>query len=90
MDGLKTRITGETGADHMNLLKLKQLAAHTREPIYTLCVRHGVPQDRDCLDVKNMKADDFGGMEAELLTSTGARMLLIQNLWVEAGLKNGA
>ena len=26
MDGRKTRITGETGADHMNLVKLKQLA----------------------------------------------------------------
>ena len=90
MDGRKTRITGETGADHMNLLKLKQLAARTRVPIYTLCARHGVPKDKDCLDVKKMKADDFRGMEAELLTCTGARMLLTQNLWVEAGLMNGA
>ena len=45
MDGRKTRITGGTVADHMNLLKLKQLAARTRVPIYTLCARHGVPKD---------------------------------------------
>ena len=90
MDGRKTRITGETGADHMNLLKLKKLAASTGVPIYTLCARHGVPKDKEGLDVKKMKADDFRGMEAELLTCTGARMLLTQNLWIEAGLMNGA
>ena len=90
MDGRKTRITGETGADHMNLEKLKQLADRTRVPIYTLCARHGVPKEKDCLDVKKMKADDFRGMEAELLMCTGARVLLTQNLWVEAGLMNGA
>ena len=37
-----------------------------------------------------MTADDFRGMEAELLMCTGARVLLTQNLWVEAGLMNGA
>ena len=72
MDGRKTRITGETGADHMNLVKLKQLADRTRVPIYTLCARHGVPKDKDCLEVKKMKADDFRGMEAELFMCTGA------------------
>jgi len=90
MDGRKTRITGETGADHMNLVKLKQLADRTRVPIYTLCARHGVPKEKDCLDVKKITADDFRGMEAELLMCTGARVLLTQNLWVQAGLMNGA
>ena len=37
-----------------------------------------------------MKADDFIGMEAELLMCVGARVLLTQNLCVEAGLMNGA
>ena len=32
----------------------------------------------------------FQGMEAELLMCTGVRGLLVQNLWVEAGLMNGA
>jgi hypothetical protein len=42
------------------------------------------------LDAKKMHADDFRGMEAELLMCKGARILLTQNLWVEAGLMNGA
>ena len=61
-----------------------------RVPIYTLCARHGVPEDKGEMDVKKMKADDFRGMEAELLMCTGARVLLTQNLWPEAGLMNGA
>ena len=90
MDGRKTRITGETGADHMNLVKLKQLADRTRVPIYTLCARHGVPKDKAECEVTKMKADDFRCMETELLMCTGARVLLTQNLWPEAGLMNGA
>ena len=82
MDGRKTRITGETGADHMNQVKLKQLADRTRVFIYTLCARHGVPKEKDGLEVKKMKADDFRGMEAEILMCTGARGLLVQNLYV--------
>mgnify|MGYP005697901649 FL=1 len=35
-------------------------------------------------------AEDFRGMENELLMCEGARVLLTQNLWVEAGLMNGA
>ena len=90
MDGRKTTITGTTGADHMNLVKLKQLADRKGVPIYTLCARQGVPKEKGCLDVKKLKADDFRGMEAELLMCIGARVLLTQNLWVEAGLMNGA
>ena len=39
---------------------------------------------------ETMDADDFRGMVSELLVCEGARVLLTQNLWVEAGLMNGA
>jgi hypothetical protein len=39
----------------------------------------------ECLD-----ADEFRGLEANLLLCVGARVLLTQNLWPEAGLMNGA
>ena len=39
---------------------------------------------------REMDADDFRGMENELMMCEGARVLLTQNLWVEAGLMNGA
>ena len=74
----------------MNLVKLNQLAERTRVPIYTLCARHGVPETKNDLEVGKMKADDFRGMEAELLMCVGARVLLTQNLWVEAGHMNGS
>ena len=37
-----------------------------------------------------LDADDFRGVENELCFCVGARVLLTQNLWVEAGLMNGA
>ena len=39
---------------------------------------------------EEIKADDFRGIENELLLCEGARVLQTQNLWVEAGLMNGA
>ena len=39
---------------------------------------------------QEMQAEDFHGIENELLLCEGARVLLTQNLWVEAGLMNGA
>ena len=80
MGGRKTRITGETGADHMNFVKLKQFAERTRVLIHTLCARHGVPETKNGLGVGKMKADDFRGMEAELFMCFGARVLLTQYL----------
>ena len=37
-----------------------------------------------------MDADDFQGLQNKLLMSEGARVLLTDNVWVEAGLMNGA
>ena len=41
-------------------------------------------------NVEKMDADDFRGMPNELCVCEGARVLLTQNLWVDAGLMNGA
>lgn len=37
-----------------------------------------------------LDADGFRRLEAQLLLCEGARVLLTENLWVEAGLMNGA
>ena len=42
------------------------------------------------MDATKMEAADFRGIESELFMCEGARVLLTQNLWVEAGLMNGA
>ena len=42
------------------------------------------------MDATKMDSEEFRGMESELFMCEGARVLLTQNLWVEAGLMNGA
>ena len=92
MDGRKDRVTGEVGAIRINQMKLEQLSDRTGKPIVPLCAYHDKPGTEEGAKMKPelMDADDFRGMEAELQMCEGARMLLTQNLWVEAGLMNGA
>ena len=92
MDGRKTRVTGEVGANKMNQLKLESLSAETQRPILVLRAYHDKPRTPEGQRMKpdELDADDFRGVENELCFCVGARVLLTQNLWVEAGLMNGA
>jgi len=92
MDGRKDRVTGEVGANKINQLRLERLSAQTQKPIAVLRALHDKPNTASGKKMKpeTMDADDFRGMESELLVCEGARVLLTQNLWVEAGLMNGA
>ena len=92
MDGRQDRVTGEVGAIRINQLKLEQLSARTGKPIAALCAYHDKPNTREgkAMSPEKMHPDDFRGMESEVLLCEGARVLLTQNLWVEAGLMNGA
>ena len=104
MDGRVTRASGEAGANKINQLKLEALSADTQKPIFVIRAHHDVAkieegaskgrkretQDEIRKRAREMDADDFRGMENELMMCEGARVLLTQNLWVEAGLMNGA
>ena len=92
MDGRVTRATGEIGANRVNLHRLEELSARTGKPICVLKAYHDKPNDKRGQEMKpeECSPDDFRGMENELLLCEGARVLLTQNLWVEAGLMNGA
>ena len=92
MDGRVDRVTGEVGANKINQLRLERLSAESQKPIAVLRAYHDKPKAKEGRDVKpeEMSAEDFRGMEQELLLCEGARVLLTQNLWVEAGLMNGA
>ena len=89
MDGRKDTVKGGVGADTINQLKLYRLSAEKKKPIAPLKAYHDKPKGyKDMPD--QMDADDFRGIQNELLVCEGARVLLTQNLWVEAGLMNGA
>ena len=92
MDGRKDRVTGEVGANRVNRQKLEALSARTQKPIVLLTAIHGRPDTPEgaALKPEQMDAEDFRGIEQELAFCVGARVLLTQNRWVEAGLMNGA
>ena len=92
VDGRKDRVTGEVGANQINKLRLERLSAETNKPIALLRALHDKPNTAEGMKMKPeaMDADDFRGMENETMLCEGARVLLTQNLWVEAGLMNGA
>ena len=92
MDGRKDTINGAMGATKINVMKLERVSAAMKKPILPLRAYHDKPKKGDSSKVKadQMDADDFRGIVNELLVCEGARVLLTQNLWVEAGLMNGA
>ena len=92
MDGRKDQVTGAVGAIKVNQLRLEQLSAETGKPIVPMRAYHDKPKTAEGQKMKpqEMDSDDFRGIENELLLCEAARVLLTQNLWVEAGLMNGA
>ena len=82
MDGRKDRVTGEVGADQINRLRLERLSAETGKPIAVARAYHDKPNTKDGKKMKpqEMHADDFRGLENEMLLCEGARVLLTQNL----------
>ena len=92
MDGRKDTVSGAIGANKINVMKLERLSASRKVPILPLRAYHDKPREGDGSEVKadQLDADDFRGIVNELLVCEGARVLLTQNLWVEAGLMNGA
>ena len=81
MDGRKDRVTGEVGANKINKLRLERLSAETRKPIAVLRALHDRPHTAagKKMSPETMDADDFRGVENELVVCEGARVLLTQN-----------
>ena len=92
MDGRKDRVTGEVGANRINRMHLEELSRKTKQPILVLRAYHNIPDTPEGKQLKPEQMDDeeFRGIQREVLVCVGARVLLTQNLWVEAGLMNGA
>ncbi len=89
MDGRRKDRQGRDGAMQVNATILRDHARRVDKPIAALRAFHDGP-DQSRSKLENWDADDFRGMPAVLELCEGARVLLTQNLWVEAGLMNGA
>jgi len=78
------------GADLMNARQLDALARRTGEPILEVRGYHDKREkDRD-VRAELLPDDQFQRLEGTLRLCRRARVLLTHNLWVEAGLMNGA
>ena len=78
------------GADLVNARELEKLARKTGEPILEIRGHHDKPEKDKDLRAELLPDDSFRGLAGTLRLCRGARVLLTQNLWVEAGLMNGA
>ena len=90
MDGRKKNSKGEDGAEQYNARELRKLAARTGRPIAAIGAYHDRPQGASNLRPELILEDDFKGLAACVELCVGARVILTQNRWVEAGLMNGA
>ena len=70
--------------------KLKRLAEKSQVPILGIRAYHRHDQAEADFRPELMDDDDFQGLSSSLMLCEGARVLLTHNLWVEAGLTNGA
>jgi len=90
MDSKVDKVSGQVGADRLNELRLQELSARTNKPVIALGAYHGQPENQPELRANLLDAEDFRGMKDKLVMCEGARVLLTDNIWIEAGLMNGA
>ena len=90
MDTRRKKANGDDGADQINEKELEKVALKTRKAIIAIRSYHAKLAKEHHLKPELTEGDDFRGLLAELRLCEGARVLLIHNVWVEAGLMNGA
>jgi hypothetical protein len=90
MDSRVDKVSGQIGANRVNQMKLEALSARSGKPIVSLGAYHDKPKNDPKCKPESMDAADFRGLESTLLMCEEARVLLTENVQVEAGLMNGA
>ena len=95
MDTRKMTASGEEiddpdGADAANLKRLHEVAKKQNRAILKIGGYHDKPTDNPDVKTEFLPEDDFRRLADTLHLCEDARVLLTHNLWVEAGLMNGA
>ena len=71
-------------------IRLNELVGRTGKPVIFFGDHHGKSANQPALKANLSDPENFRGMEDKLVLSAGARVLLTDNTWIEAGLMNGA
>ena len=90
MDGKVRNAAGDDGADHANWYQLRRAAHRMQKPIAAIGVTHQKVSSDPNLIAEMLDAAEFRNLSSCFESCVGTRVLLIQNLWVAAGLMNGA
>jgi len=90
VDSRKKRNSGNDGALEINLRELEKVAVKRKVPIAALRSYHRYEGAEGDVKAEKMDSDEFRGLPHQLHLCEGARVLLMHNEWVEAGLMNGA
>ena len=90
MDGRVRRGEKEDVADVWNARELRSHAARMKLPVLRMGAHHSKPKDAIGLEPAALDDEEFRGLVSSLELCEEALVLLTKNLWVEAGLMNGA
>jgi hypothetical protein len=88
MDTRKKNAKGQDGADQWNAAEVRTAARRMGKPVAAWGAIH--KWDETGLAPGKLDREDFRGLAASMELCEGARVMLTQNLWTEAGLMNGA
>ena len=90
MDGKVRNAAGHDGADHANWYQLRRAAHRMQKPLAAIGATHQKVSSDPNLIAEMLDAGEFRNLSSCFESCVGARVLLIQNLWVAADLMNGA
>ena len=90
MDGRVRNAAGDDGAEQANGYELRRVAHRLQKAIAAIGATHEKPAADPNLQADLLQDSEFRNLSASLLLCECARVLLGQNLWIVAGLMNGA
>jgi len=90
MDSISDKVCGQVEADRRNEFRLQEFVGRTGKAVIFSGDHHGKSANQPALKANLSDSENFCGMADKLVICEGARVLLTHNIWIEAGLMNGA
>ena len=78
-------VSTNEAAGKYNATRMTTIAKQTKQKIFRIQA-----QETGCLGQPLESSDKFGGLKSKIHLTIGSRVMLSNNLWIEAGLINGA
>ena len=90
MDSIFDKVCAQVEADRRNELVVPEFVGRTGKAVIFAGGHNGKSANQPALNANFSDSENFRGMAGKLVICEGARVLLNHNIWIEAGLMNGA